>query len=49
MLAAFPASPADLLACPFCDRAGALREFLSLTAPARVPRVHVMVRVPEGV
>jgi hypothetical protein len=44
ILGAQPARPTDLLQCPFCDRAGALRDFLSLAAPARVPRVHVLVR-----
>jgi hypothetical protein len=44
VLAAERARPADLLQCPFCDRAGALRDFLSLATPARVPRVHVVVR-----
>jgi hypothetical protein len=38
------AGPADLMQCPFCDRAGAVRDFLSLAAPARAPRVHVLVR-----
>lgn len=49
MLMATPASPTDLLACPFCDRAGALREFLSLAVPARAPRVHVRVVIPATV
>jgi hypothetical protein len=43
-IAAAPAGPADALTCPFCDRAGALREFLSLAAPARATRVQVFVR-----
>ena len=34
-----PAAPADALACPFCGHAGALRDFLSLAAPARPARV----------
>jgi hypothetical protein len=33
----------ELLSCPFCARAGALREFLSLSAPARPARVEVRV------
>jgi hypothetical protein len=41
-----PAAPADQLACPFCAHAAALRDFLSLAVPARVPRVNVFVRVP---
>lgn len=44
LLAGYRARPDDLLQCPFCDRGGALREFLSLAAPARAPRVHVLVR-----
>jgi hypothetical protein len=36
-----PASPASPLACPFCDHAGALRDFLSLGAPSRPARVVV--------
>jgi hypothetical protein len=35
---------ADALRCPFCDCTGALRDFLSLTQPARSPRVNVLVR-----
>ena len=38
------ASPTDAMQCPFCDSAGALRDFLSLAHPPRVPRVHVIVR-----
>ncbi|MBI5105837.1 MAG: hypothetical protein HZB46_12815 [Solirubrobacterales bacterium] len=38
-----PASPAHPLACPFCAREGALREFLSLGEPTRP--AHVVVRV----
>lgn len=38
-------APADPITCPFCDHAAAVRDFLSLAAPARVPRVHVLVRV----
>jgi hypothetical protein len=37
------AGPADPLACPYCDHAGALREFLSLEAPSRPARVTVRV------
>jgi hypothetical protein len=33
--------PADRLGCPFCDHAGAVREFLSLAAPTRPARVEV--------
>jgi hypothetical protein len=38
------ARPADALHCPFCDRSGAVREFLSLAQPARAPRVNILVR-----
>lgn len=38
------ATPATVLGCPFCDHSGPLREFLSLTAPHRAPRVEVFVR-----
>jgi hypothetical protein len=40
-------APSDPLACPFCLRAGAVRDFLSLSAPARPARVAVRV-VPRG-
>jgi hypothetical protein len=33
----------DALSCPYCGRAGALREFLSLAAPARPARVEIRV------
>ena len=39
-----PASPADRIACPFCDLAGHVRDFLSLGAPARPARVEVRIR-----
>jgi hypothetical protein len=42
-LAAGPAAPADPLGCPFCGHAAALRDFLSLAAPARPARVDVRV------
>jgi hypothetical protein len=42
-LAARHASPADAVGCPFCGHAGALRDFLSLAAPARPARVAVRV------
>jgi hypothetical protein len=38
-----PLSPADPISCPFCDNAGAVRDFLSLTSPARPARVVVRV------
>ena len=39
------ASPADLLGCPYCDHIAAVRDFLSLAAPARPARVVVRVIV----
>jgi hypothetical protein len=42
-----PLTPAAPLACPYCGHAGALRDFLSLTAPTRPARVVVRV-VPGG-
>jgi hypothetical protein len=44
LLTAPRATPADALQCPFCDRAGPLRDFLSLAQPPRAPRVNVLVR-----
>jgi uncharacterized paraquat-inducible protein A len=38
-----PASPADALGCPYCDHAAAVRDFLSLAAPARPAHVNVRV------
>jgi hypothetical protein len=38
------ARPQDLLSCPFCEHAAALRDFLSLAQPPRAPRVRVLVR-----
>jgi len=38
-----PVRPADPLACPFCDHAGAVRAFLSLGEPTRPTRVVVRV------
>jgi hypothetical protein len=35
--------PAEPLVCPFCAHAGAVRDFLSLTAPTRPARVEVRV------
>jgi hypothetical protein len=42
-LGAGHASPADPLACPFCDHTATVRDFLSLTGPARPARVAVRV------
>ena len=40
-----PLAPADPLACPYCARTGAVREFLSLDPPLRPARVVVRVTV----
>jgi hypothetical protein len=40
-----PAGPETPLGCPYCDHAGAVRDFLSLRAPARAPRVNVYARL----
>jgi hypothetical protein len=37
------ARPADPLGCPYCDHAGAVRDFLSLADPSRPARVAVRV------
>ena len=37
------AGPADPLGCPYCDHAGAVRDFLSLGVPSRPARVAVRV------
>lgn len=48
-------APSRAIGCPFCDHAGAVREFLSLAAPSRPARVEVRVvlraprRVPASV
>jgi hypothetical protein len=36
-------TPAQALGCPYCGHAGAVRDFLSLAAPARPARVAVRV------
>jgi hypothetical protein len=36
-------SPAEPLACPFCDHTASVRDFLSLSAPSRPARVAVRV------
>src|SRR2546421_8804449 len=38
-----PVSPADPLYCPFCEHAGPVRDFLSLSPPTRPTRVEVRV------
>jgi hypothetical protein len=42
-----PLRPSDALACPYCGRDGAVREFLSLGEPTRPARVVVRVTAPE--
>ena len=39
-----PLTPCEPLACPLCDHAGRVRDFLSLASPARPARVAVRVR-----
>jgi hypothetical protein len=41
--AAHSLSPADPLACPFCDHRATVRDFLSLAPPTRPARVEVRV------
>jgi hypothetical protein len=43
-----PVSPADPLACPYCGRAGAVRDFLSLSQPTRPAHVEVRVVMRRG-
>jgi hypothetical protein len=38
-----PHAPSDPLGCGFCDRAGTVRDFLSLEQPSRPTRVDVRV------
>jgi hypothetical protein len=40
-LAGAVAGPAHQHACPYCDHAGAVRDFLSLESPSRPARVAV--------
>ncbi|MDQ3675365.1 MAG: hypothetical protein M3401_00965 [Actinomycetota bacterium] len=42
-LGATSVAPADTMSCPFCGHAGAVRDFLSLSAPSRPARVDVRV------
>lgn len=42
-LGAGAVSPGHPLDCPFCDHAGPVREFLSLSRPTRPARVEVRV------
>jgi hypothetical protein len=38
-----PMSPADAIACGYCDHAGAVRDFLSLASPTRPAHVNVRI------
>jgi hypothetical protein len=40
--------PHDALSCPFCGRAGALRDFLSLAVPTRPARVEIRLVFSPG-
>src|SRR4051794_41464508 len=39
-------APADALACPLCDHAGAARDFLTMAPPTRPTRVEVRLVAP---
>jgi hypothetical protein len=41
-----PLAPGAAIACPYCGRDGAVRDFLSLTPPSRPARVVVRVTLP---
>jgi hypothetical protein len=43
-----PLSLTEMLACPFCDAHGPVRDFLSLGLPTRPARVIVRVTLPAG-
>jgi uncharacterized paraquat-inducible protein A len=36
-------APAEAIACPYCDHAGAVRDFLSLASPTRPAHVNVRI------
>jgi hypothetical protein len=40
--------PHEALSCPFCGRAGAVRDFLSLAAPTRPARVEIRLVLNPG-
>lgn len=40
-----PLALRDLVACPYCRRVGAVRDFLSLQAPTRPARVEIRLRI----
>jgi hypothetical protein len=42
-----PLAPHDVLNCPVCGHAGAVRDFLSLAQPSRPARVAVRVSLPR--
>ena len=39
--------PGEPMRCPVCDTAGVVRDFLSLSIPARPARVRVVVSLPH--
>ena len=39
-----PISPATALRCPYCERTGPARDFLSLSAPTRPAHVEIRIR-----
>lgn len=43
VMPAGPMAPADPAACPYCEHAGRVRDFLSLAAPSRPARVEVTI------
>jgi hypothetical protein len=45
VLPAAASSPADPIACGFCDHDGRVRDFLSLAEPTRPARVAVRLRL----
>ena len=44
-LVASPAAPSSALACPYCDHAGVVRDFLPMGDPLRPARVNVFMRL----
>jgi hypothetical protein len=43
-----PAAPDTELACPYCEHAGAVREFLTFATPPRAARVNVFVSLRQA-
>jgi hypothetical protein len=42
-------APTAAVACPFCGRRGAVRDFLTLGAPTRPAHVVIKVTTPAGI